>query len=103
MSIVKLTKKQFIEKLENTRFITSIYNRSAEEINDALYKTKYKLKGIYTVNTIEQKSNYIRCIEKNGSDSRRDFFGKNDFYMINDFIVHRNIQNNDVCYMINQV
>jgi len=110
----KLTKKEFFEKITGSRFIDAIWNHKEEEVNAKLLMITERLDGIYTVARIEEKSNCIWMIpaELEKERSRRDFQGKNNYYIINNFLVHHNYSEYTDCFneivktdifMINQI
>ena len=103
----KLTKKQFIQALHDSKgyFISSLFNADLVEIIIRLEDCPQEgviANAIYKVKEYQEKSNKIVAINDDGTiRSNRDFYGENKFYKHNDYIIHVNKQDNNTITMIN--
>ena len=99
----KLTKKQYIGKLENTDFIACVWDKSIDEITKNLKRLK-KSDYIYTVKQVQLRSKDIKIFRKdNDICSYRDFYGANKYYIADNFLFHINIANDISCIFINRI
>lgn len=99
--IKKITKREFISKLEGTDFISSMWNIK----DNVVFENIHKLAGakpIYHVAKIKQRSNFIECYKSENDCSRRDFDHKNSFYITGNFLLHKNYGDDWNCWMINR-
>lgn len=101
----KLTKKQFIQALHNSKgyFITSTWTRSMEEIQAALDRAdKEKLPAVAIYHTTyEEMPTYLLARKDDGDTSRRTFDGHNEYWQYGEYILHVSKQEDSTCTMIN--
>lgn len=97
----KITKKELINRLTGTDFIGAYWNVDDGVIFGSLHELD-KIKPIYRVEKIVQRSNFIDCYKDEGDSSRRDFDHRNKYFVVGNYLIHKNYGDDWNCWMVNR-
>ena len=89
--LTKLTQKEYLDKLKTSNcFIQAVTTHPLEEVVQAVMNAK-ELPICHEYIKVEKRSKVFVFTRKDGSKCYRDFIGKNEYYSLDDLLLHVNV------------
>lgn len=88
--MTKLTKKQFVERLTGSAFISATWNIPAPQLIKVISESK-EIPVIYDVVFASLTSRDIISVDSKGNKKYRNLVGKNEFFIDKHLLIHKRL------------